>query len=133
MTFAVVANLFSVLLDLLGLFSRTNREKDLEILLLRKPLRILQRKRTRPPRLSWWEKVPLALLAKKLVQGTTNSRVRLSQSLLLFTSETIFRWHRELIRRKWTFPQRQAVGRPRIAADLEALRVRLAKENPRWG
>jgi putative transposase len=133
MSFAVVANLFSVLLDFLGLFARTDREKDLEILLLRQQLRILQRKRTRPPRLSWWEKVPLALLAKKLVQGTTNSRVRLSQSLLLFTPETILRWHRELIRHKWTFPQRRAVGRPHIAADLEALMVRLAKENPRWG
>lgn len=89
MTFAVVANLFSVLLDFLGLFARTDREKDLEILLLRQQLRILQRKRTRPPRLSWWEKVPLARLSKKLVQGTTNSRVRLRQSLLLFTPETI--------------------------------------------
>ncbi len=133
MSFAVVANLFSILLDLLGVFARTDREKDLEILLLRQQLRILQRKPTRPPRLSWWEKVPLALLAKKMVQGTTNSRVRLSQSLLLFTPKTILRWHRELIRRKWTFPQRQAVGRPRMAADLETLMVRLAKENPRWG
>jgi len=82
MTFAVVANLFSVLLDLLGLFARTDREKDLEILLLRQQLRIVQRKRTRPPRLSWWENVPLARLSKQLVQGTTNSRVRLSHSLL---------------------------------------------------
>jgi putative transposase len=115
------------------LFARSECEKDLEILLLRQQLRILQRTRTHPPRLSWWEKVPLAMLAGKLIQGATFSRARLSQSLLLFTPEMVLRWHRDLVRRKWTFPQRQAVGRPRITADLEALIVRLAKENPRWG
>jgi transposase InsO family protein len=133
MTFTVVAHLFSALLDLLSLFARSEREKDLEILLLRQQLRILQRTRPRPPRLSWWEKVPLAMLASKLVQKATNSRARLSQSLLLFTPETVLRWHRELVRRKWTFRPRPAVGRPRIAAELEALIVRLAQENPRWG
>jgi transposase InsO family protein len=45
----------------------------------------------------------------------------------------MLRWHRELVRRKWTFRHQPAVGRPRIAAELEALIVRLAKENPRWG
>ena len=133
MTFTVLAYLYSALLDFLSLFARSEREKDLEILLLRQQLRILQRTHTRPPRLSWWEKVPLALLAGKLVQRATNSRARLNQSLLLFTPETMLRWHRELVRRKWTFRHQPAVGRPRIAAELEALIVRLAKENPRWG
>lgn len=50
-----------------------------------------------------------------------------------FTPETVLRWHRELVLRKWTFSQRLAVGRPRIASELEALIVRLAQENPRWG
>lgn len=45
----------------------------------------------------------------------------------------VLRWHRELARRKWTFQHRPAAGRPRIAANLEALIVRLARENPRWG
>jgi putative transposase len=112
---------------------RSEREKDLEILLLRKPLRILQRRRARPPRLAWWEKLPLAMLAAKLVQGATNSRARLNQSLLLFTPATVLRWHRELVRHQWTFHHRQAVGRPRSAAELEALIVRLATEHSRWG
>lgn len=133
MIFALLAQLFSVLLDLLSLLVRSHREKDLEIVLLRQQIRLLQRTRARPPRLAWWEKVPLALLAAKLIQGKTIARARLSQSLLVFTPETVLRWHRELIRRKWTFSQRRAVGRPRIAAELEALIGRLARENPRWG
>jgi putative transposase len=77
--------------------------------------------------------VPLAILAGKLVQQAKYSRARLSQSLLLFTPETVLRWHRDLVRHKWTFRHRPAAGRPRIAAELEALIVRLAQENPLWG
>jgi hypothetical protein len=51
--------------------------------------------------------------------------------MLLFTPETVLRWHHELVRRRWTFPHRGTVGRPRIAGDLEALIVRMAQENPR--
>jgi hypothetical protein len=52
MTFTMLARLFSVLLDFLSLLTRPEYEKDLEILLLRQQVRILQRTRTRPPRLS---------------------------------------------------------------------------------
>jgi hypothetical protein len=47
MTFTMLAYLFSVLLDLLSLFARSEREKDLEILLLRQQIRILQRTHAR--------------------------------------------------------------------------------------
>ena len=133
MIFALLAQLLSVVLDLLSLLVRSDREKDLEIVLLRQQIRLLQRTRAHRLRLSWWEKLPLALLAAKLTQGTNISRVRLSQSLLLFTPETVLRWHRELVRRKWTIPHRRVAGRPRLAPELEGLIVRLAKENPRWG
>ena len=133
MIFAVPACLFSALLDLLSLLARSDHEKDLEILLLRQQIRILQRTHARPPRLTWWEKLPLTIWATKLVQGAPNSRARLSQSLFLFSPETVLRWHRDLVRHKWTFRHRPAAGRPRIAGEPEALIVRLAKENPRWG
>ena len=55
------------------------------------------------------------------------------QSIFIFTPETILRWHRELVKRKWTFKQRRRSGRPRIDAEIEALILRLARENPRWG
>src|SRR5690349_521992 len=112
MPLALIASLFSVLIDLLGLLAQTEREKALEILLLRQRLCIWQRTQARTPRLSWWEKLPLTLLAGKLVQGAANSRARLSQSLLLFSPETVLRWHRELVRHKWTFRHRPASGRP---------------------
>jgi hypothetical protein len=76
MIFIVLARLFSALLDLLSLFVRSEREQDLEILLLRQQIRLLQRTRTRPPRLSWWEKLPIAILTARLFQEAKHSRAR---------------------------------------------------------
>ena len=50
---------------------------------------------------------------------------------LLVQPATLLRWHRELVRRRWTYPHRR--GRPAIAAEIRALVLRLAKENPTWG
>jgi putative transposase len=133
MLFAVFAKLFSMLLDLLGLLAQSERENPLEILLLRQQLRILQRTQAPTSRLSWWEKLPLTLLAGNLIQRAADSRTRLSHSVLLFSPETVLRWHRDLVRHTWTFRHRRASGRPRIDPELERLVVRLARENPRWG
>jgi len=51
--------LFSWLLDLIWLNRRAEYDKDVEILLLRQQVRILQRKQSRPPRISRWEKLTL--------------------------------------------------------------------------
>ena len=51
----------------------------------------------------------------------------------IVTPETLFRWHRELVARKWTFIERRRPGRPRTGAELAALVVRMAAENPSWG
>ncbi len=45
--------------------------------------------------------------------------------------DTLLKWHRDLIRRKWTFQRSNLGGRPRIDVELESLIVRLARENPR--
>ena len=45
----------------------------------------------------------------------------------------MLRWHRDLVRRKWTFRGRRRAGRPPTDATIAALIVRLARENPRWG
>jgi transposase InsO family protein len=47
------------------------------------------------------------------------------------TPDTILRWHRNLVRRRWTHPNR--TGRPSIDDGLVALVVRMAWENPCWG
>src|SRR5438067_12417745 len=46
--------------------------------------------------------------------------------------QTLLRWHRELVRRKWTQPRRRS-GRPPVDDRIQQLVVRFARENPPWG
>ncbi len=58
----VVAQVFGFVLDLVALRGHSDREKDLEILLLRQQLRIVERKQVQRRGLSRWEKLSLAVL-----------------------------------------------------------------------
>jgi transposase InsO family protein len=51
----------------------------------------------------------------------------------IVTPETLLRWYRELVARKWTFIERRRPGRPRTGEELAALVVRMARENRGWG
>ena len=133
MFFFVLAQVFSLLLDLISLRCRSDHDKDVEILLLRQQLRILQRKQPRAPRIARWEKLTLVVLAGKLTGLTTAVRARRAQVVLLFKPDTLLTWHRDLVRRKWTFTKKAPLGRPPISPELEALILRLANENPSWG
>jgi putative transposase len=114
---------FSKLLSWMVLRSRSDATKDIEILLLRHQLPVLQR-RTPRPRLSWPDRAVLAALTRLLPTRRRRG--------LLVTPSTILRWHRRLIARRWT-TQPARSGRPAIPAGLRALAVRLATENSSWG
>ena len=57
----------------------------------------------------------------------------MQQVMLIFKSDTILRWYRELVRRKWALHQKRKPGRPRFSFELEELIICLANENHRWG
>ncbi|HZC98860.1 MAG TPA: integrase core domain-containing protein [Actinomycetes bacterium] len=50
---------------------------------------------------------------------------------MLVQPATLLRWHRDLVRRRWTYPHRR--GRPAVVAEIRGLVLRLARENPTWG
>src|SRR5258708_7689390 len=127
MVWYAVSVLLTLLLDLFSW--RSNQvDKDLEILVLKQQLRILERKLGHQPRISRWEKCLLVVVAVKLLHQTGKARQHLA-GLLLFQPDTVLKWHQALVRRKWTFQQARRVGRPATDTDLRALVIRLAQEN----
>jgi transposase InsO family protein len=59
-------------------------------------------------------------------------RRRLEEVAAIVTPDTILRWHRRLVARKWTYAKRRG-GRPGVPAEIRRLVVRMAEENPTWG
>jgi hypothetical protein len=114
---------FSKLLSWMVLRTRSDTAKEIEILVLRHQLAVLQRRSPRP-RIGWPDRALIAGLTRLL---PTRRRIG-----LLVTPATILRWHSRLVSRHWT-TQPARSGRPSIPAGLRALAVRLATENPTWG
>jgi putative transposase len=115
--------LFAKLLSWMALHARSDTAKEIEILVLRHQLAVLQRRAPRP-RISWTDLAVIAALGRLLPAPR-----RLG---LLVTPSTILRWHRQLVRGRWTTRSARA-GRPAIPAGVRAVIVRLANENPTWG
>jgi putative transposase len=68
------------------------------------------------------------------VKGKILGRRRLEEIGTLFTPDTILRWHRMLIAKKWDYNQRRnSVGRPPVQKEIVDLILRFAHENPSWG
>lgn len=112
------------LLELAVLRFRSEREKEIEILLLRHQLRVLERQVARPE-LTQADRALLAAFSRVL------SRQVWRRSAFV-TPATLLRWHRELVARRWTYPHRRP-GLPPTPAEVRELAVRLARENPSWG
>jgi putative transposase len=102
---------------------RSDTANEIEILVLRHQLAVLQR-RTPRLRLDWSHSAVIAALARLLPPRRRRG--------FLITPATILRWHHQLVRRRWTTPHTRP-GRPAIPVGLRTLIVPLATENPQWG
>ncbi len=133
MVWFMLGHLFSTLLEWLSIGRLSEQEKDLEILLLRQQLVILERRLNKPVRPSRIEKLTIAVVAAKLKATTKHSTTQLRKIMRLFQPETVLRWHRDLVRRKWTYRHAERGGRPRTSDEIETFIVRFVHENADWG
>ena len=124
---AVPASLLYLVLRRLLSLVAPNRRSDhvaqIEILVLRHQLEVLRRQVKRPV----YRRRDRALLAAA-------SRILPKEhwGAFLVRPETLLRWHRSLVARKWTRPHRRP-GRPAIDPEVCKLILQMARENPRWG
>jgi putative transposase len=122
MTLRLLYLLFCQVLRWLALLTRSSAAKDAELLMLRHEVAVLRRQVSRP-RVDWADRAVLAGLARLLPRPTRRG--------LFVRPETLLRWHQDLVRRRWSYPHQR--GRPATAAEIRALVLRLARENPAWG
>ena len=122
MTIRLLYLIFVRLTGWLILLGRSAASKDAELLVLRQEVAVLRRQNPKP-KMDWADRAVIAALAR-LIAGP----LRMSR---LVTPQTLLRWHRRLVRWRWTYPSRG--GRPPINARLTVLIEQMARENPGWG
>jgi putative transposase len=125
MILGLVYTVVRSLLDLLAFCRKTEATLQIEVLALRHPLRVLERQVKRP-RFQAADRLLLSALSRILPRPAWH--------FFLVSPETLLRWHRELVRRKWAlYARRPLPGRRGQSPERQELIVRLARENPRWG
>jgi hypothetical protein len=112
--------MFATIVSWMALRARTQRAKEIEILVLRHQLAVLQRCTPRPS-MRWIDRAGIAALPRLL---PPHRRRR-----LLVSPSTILRWHRQLATRRW-ITRHARPARPAIPAGVRALILPLANENP---
>jgi putative transposase len=109
----------------LWLARREEAWKSAEILILRHQVAVLQRRQPRRPRLDWADRALLATLLAVI------PKARHQALRLLVTPDTVLRWHRDIVRRRWAARSgRGRTGRAATRRNIRALVLRLARENP---
>jgi putative transposase len=111
------------LLQLVAVCFRSQEFRELDVVVLRHELAILRRQVGRPS---------LRPADRAFLAAASRLVPRQRWSSFFVTPETLLRWHRQLVARRWTYP-RGRPGRPRVGVELRKLVLRLARENPRWG
>ena len=114
--------IFARLVGWLVLLARSTAAKDAELLVLRHEVAVLRRTNPRP-RLDWADRAILAALIRWLR--------RRSRTTVSSPPSTVLRWHRRLVARKWTYPNR--AGRPPLPEEVVLLVERLTRDNAWWG
>src|SRR6266699_5905514 len=120
--------LFSLLYMVLRVLFRlapsgNERDREVEILVLRHQVKVLKRKAGRP-KLRRRDRLFLVAAASIVPKDRWSS--------FIVRPATLLRWHRELVRRKWTYRYRRT-DRPPLDPEVRALVCRMARENRRWG
>jgi putative transposase len=112
----------------LRLSGRSESWKSAEVLLLRHQLAVLQRQLDARPKTTWADRAFIALLLDVIPKH------RRGGLRLIVTPETVLRWHRDIVARRWADKSRHKhPGRPGAHRNITAPVLRLAKENPNWG
>jgi putative transposase len=121
---SLTARVLTRLLVLPGAADSTKDLEILEILVFRHQLRVLRRKAGRPS---------FTTLDRVLLAAASRVLPRDRWATLLVTPQTLLRWHRELLRRKWTYRRTGKLGRAPVDLEVSGLIMRMARKNPRWG
>ncbi len=123
-SFAMLYAIFYAIIRRVLRLGGISSETEAEVLVLRHELAVLRRQIKRP-KLRRRDKLLLSAMSRMLP--------RESWAAFIVAPATFVRWHRELVRRKWTYKHRPPQGRPPIDPETRALIVGMARENPRWG
>ena len=102
-------------------------DRDRQVLALRHQVLVLQRRLGKRPRLTRGEKLTLLLACARMKWR------QLLDCLMIIKPATLVGWHRQIVRRHWTFPRKCSPGRPRTNPEAVQLVIRLARENGGWG
>jgi len=90
----ILKHIFTTLFSFINIRRLSDQQKDLEILILRQQLSILQRKHKHPIKPSRVEKLPLGVLFTKFKRNTHQTANQHRGIIRIFQPETVLRWHR---------------------------------------